>query len=176
MSDPDPIPKPTYEKFKEFYDKHPDMDNSEYYAEFPTGNHSTIRSWKNRATPQAPPSSAPATQPPSTNEGFDSMQEEYIQLLITQTKSNTNEFEGLDDKSILLLLKNRLRAQKEQKPPSRASNGPILPNPKPIGQTNKKFGIDDYIVFDTVKNEIRAEIPMKTVMDPEKNRELRSHN
>lgn len=102
------------------------------------------------------------------------MQEEYIQLLITQTKSKPTEFEGLDDKSILLLLKNRLRAQQEQKPPSRTSNSSILPNPKPIGQTNKKFGIDKYIVFDTNLNEIRMEIPMDTVMDPEKNRELRS--
>ena len=172
MSDPDPEPKPTYEKFKEFYDKHPDMDNSEYYAEFPTGNHSTLRSWKNRAAPQP----APPPKTPPTNTGDDTMREEYIQLLITQTNSKATEFEGLDDKSILILLKNRLRAQQEQKPPSRAPNGPILPNPKPIGQTNKKFGIDDYIVFDTVKNEIRAEIPMDTVMDPEKNRALRSHN
>ncbi|KKL60268.1 hypothetical protein LCGC14_2207010 [marine sediment metagenome] len=171
----DPIEeKITYDKFKEFYDKHPDLDNSEYYNEFPTGNKSTIRSWKNKAAPKAEP---PATTPPSTkDEGFDAMQSDYIQLLTIQTKSNATEFEGLDEKSILVLLKNRLRAQQEQKPPSRASNGPILPHPKPIGQTNKTFGIDDYIVFDTVKNEIRAEIPMDTVMDPEKNKALRSHN
>ncbi len=172
MSEPEK--KITYEDFKVFYDKHPDMDNSEYYAEFPLGNKNTIRSWKNKAAPKAVP--PPDTPPATKEEGFDAMQSDYIQLLTTQTKSNATEFEGLDDKSILLLLKNRLRAQQEQKPPSRASNGPILPNPKPIGQTNKKFGIDDYIVFDTVKNEIRAEIPMDTVMDPEKNKILQSHN
>ncbi|KKN56974.1 hypothetical protein LCGC14_0566960 [marine sediment metagenome] len=175
MSEPEP--KITYDKFKEFYDKHPDLDNSEYYAEFPTGNKSTIRSWKNKAAPKATPKATPPDPPPATkDEGFDAMQSEYIQLLTTQTKSNATEFEGLEEKSILVLLKNRLRAQQELKPPSRASNGPILPTPKPIGQTNKKFGIDDYIVFDTVKNEIRAEIPMDTVMDPEKNKILQSHN
>lgn len=168
MSDPEP--KPTYQKFKEFYDKHPDLDNGEYYAEFPTGNKSTIRSWKNRAAYVAP---APPT-PPTTSNKVDSyalMQKELIASLMTQTESKATEFEGVDDKSVLLILKNRLRAIKEQKP-ARAGNSQILPNPKPIGQNNKKFGIDEYIVFDDVKDEIRMEIPMDVLMDPEKNRAL----
>ncbi|KKL47700.1 hypothetical protein LCGC14_2332960 [marine sediment metagenome] len=165
--------KVTYEDFKEYYDRHPNLDNTEYYAEFPTGNKSTIRSWKNKAAPKSEPIT-PSTPPTTKDEGFDKMQADYIQLLTTQTKSNATEFEGLDDKSIVLLLKNRLRAQKEQKPPGRAANSSILPNPKPIGQSHKKFGIDDYIVFDTNLNEIRMEIPMDTVMDPEKNKKLRS--
>lgn len=162
--------KPTYVEFKEFYDKHPDLDNSEYYSEFPTGNKSTIRSWKNRAA--YVPTAAPT--PPNTD-NYVEMQKEYIQSLLTQTSSKATEFEGVDDKSTLLILKNRLRAQKEATPPSkvRAGNTPILPNPKPIGQTNEKFGLDDYIVFDDVKNEIRMEFPLDTLMDPEKNRKLR---
>ncbi len=167
MSEPPPE-RPTYNKFKEFYDKHPDLDNSEYYAEFPTGNKSTIRSWKNRAA-----FIAPDTPPPTADkQDFDAMQAEYIKILMTQTGANEKEFEGVDGKSKLLILKNRLRAQKEQKPPSRAGNSPILPSPKPIGQSNEKFGLDDYIEFDEVKNEIRMEFPLDTLLDPEKNRRL----
>ena len=165
--------KPTYVEFKEFYDKHPDLDNGEYYAEFPTGNKSTIRSWKNRAAFKPPVESAttPPPEPPSNNKDFDAMQVEYIKVLMNQTNSNESEFEGVDAKSKLLILKNRLRAQKEQKP-SRGSNAPILPNPRPIGQSNEKFGLDDYIVFDDVKNEIRMEFPLDTLLDPEKNKRL----
>lgn len=161
--------KPTYDKFKEFYDKHPDLDNGEYYAEFPTGNKSTIRSWKNRAAYVAPPPSA--APPPSDNKEFDAMQEEYIKILMNQTNSKEAEFKGVDAKSKLLILKNRLRAQKET-PPPRGSNAPIIPIPKPIGQSNEKFGLDDYIEFDEVKNEIRMEFPLDTLLDPEKNKRL----
>ena len=170
MSEPPPVKKPTYQEFKEFYDKHPDLDNGEYYAEFPTGNKSTIRTWKNRAAYIAPPPNTPPTQP-SANKEFDAMQAEYIKILMTQTNSKEVEFEGVDGKSKLLILKNRLRAQQET-PPSRGSNAPILPNPKPIGQSNEKFGLDDYIEFDDVKNEIRMEFPLDTLLDPEKNRRL----
>lgn len=162
-------PKPTYVQFKEFYDKHPDLDNGEYYAEFPTGNKSTIRSWKNRAAFIAPPPVKGI--PASDNKEFDAMQAEYIKILMNQTNSKESEFEGVDGKSKLLILKNRLRAQKDT-PPPRGSNAPILPNPKPIGQSNEKFGLDDYIVFDDVKNEIRMEFPLDTLLDPEKNKRL----
>ena len=162
-------PKPTYAQFKEFYDKHPDLDNGEYYAEFPTGNKSTIRSWKNRAAYVEPPESTPST--PSDKKEFDAMQAEYIKILMNQTNSKETEFKGVDDKSKLLILKNRQRAQKEQ-PPPRGSNAPILPNPKPIGQSNEKFGLDDYIELDEVKNEIRMEFPLDTLLDPEKNKRL----
>ncbi len=42
-----------------------------------------------------------------------------------------------------------------------------------LSKSKKKFGIDPYIVFDEVKNEIRMEIPMDILMDPEKNKKLR---
>lgn len=161
--------KPTYDKFKVFYDKHPDLDNGEYYAEFPTGNKSTIRSWKNRAAYVAPPPVKGI--PASDNKDFDAMQAEYIKILMNQTNSKEAEFQGVDAKSKLLILKNRLRAQKET-PPPRGSNAPIIPIPKPIGQSNEKFGLDDYIVFDDVKNEIRMEFPLDTLLDPEKNKRL----
>ena len=167
----EPPKKVTYDEFKEFYDRHPDMDNGEYYAEFPTGNKSTIRTWKNRAAFKPPVEPTPPTTPPSKNGDYDAMQAEYIKILMNQTNSKESEFEGVDAKSKLLILKNRLRTQKEQKP-SRGSNAPILPNPRPIGQSNEKFGLDDYIVFDDVKNEIRMEFPLDTLMDPEKNKRL----
>ena len=164
-------PKPTYIQFKEFYDKHPDLDNGEYYAEFPTGNKSTIRSWKNRAAYIAPPDTTTPIPDATNQPAFDAMQAEYIKILMNQTNSKEAEFEGVDGKSKLLILKNRLRAQKEA-PPPRGSNAPITPLPKPIGQSNEKFGLDDYIVFDEVKNEIRMEFPLDTLLDPEKNKRL----
>ena len=39
-------------------------------------------------------------------------------------------------------------------------------------KSKKKFGLDPYIVFDEVKNEIRMEIPLDVLMDPEKNKKL----
>ena len=163
--------KPTYQQFKEFYDKHPDMDNGEYYAEFPTGNKSTIRSWKNRAAYVAPTEPTPPI-PSKKDDSYALMQKELIASLMTQTGSKATEFEGVDDKSVLLILKNRLRAINEEKP-ARSGNSQILPSPKPIGQNTKMFGIDKYIVFDEIKDEIRMEIPMTELMDPEKNKALR---
>jgi hypothetical protein len=168
---PEEPKKPTYEEFKAFYDTHPDLDNIEYYNEFPSGNKSTLRTWKNRARTANEPT-------PSTSQSADpnaEMQKDYIQLLLTQTNSKSTEFEGIDDKSKIILLKNRLRLQKEETPTptQRTSNAPILPNPRPIGQSNKEFGIDPYIEFDKNLNEIRMEIPMTELLDPEKNKELR---
>jgi len=156
--------KPTYVEFKEFYDRHPDMDNSEYYAEFPTGNKSTIRTWKNRAAVIAEP------PPPKTGDPYE---DDYFNILCQQTGTPASEFTGVDKKSAIIILKNRIEAQSKLKPAKRPGNSPILPSPKPIGQSTKKFGIDPYINFDGEKNEITMEIPLDEVMDPEKNKELR---
>lgn len=40
------------------------------------------------------------------------------------------------------------------------------------GTNRVKFGIDEYIVFDDKRNEIRMEIPMTELFDPEKNKKL----
>jgi len=160
----------SYEQFKEFHEKHPDMDNAEYYAEFPDTNKSTVRSWKTRLNkPIETP--LPTAKEAEEVRGWD---EEMVKLLCTQTKTPYNEMEGVDTKSALLILKNRLKNMQEAIPekPSRGSNAPILPNPSPIGQNTKKFGLDPYIVFDDVKDEIRMEIPWDVLMDPEKNKAL----
>ena len=128
MSEPE---KPTYQKFKEFYDKHPDLDNGEYYAEFPTGNKSTIRSWKNKASYVEPPSPIPDT-------ASDIYEKDYFNLLCTQTGTNANEFKGVDLKSAIIILKNRAEAQQKIPPKPRPGNTSILPSPKPIGQSTKQ--------------------------------------
>ena len=166
----------SYDEFKEFYDKHPDLDNTEYYAEFPETNKSTIRSWKSRlATPPEPtpppvPVQAPAKKPD------DSFKKDYAKLLMKETGSRETEFEGVDLDTTIIILKNRQKDQQvmaQQNPGSeRTSNTSILPVPKPIGQSNRKFGIDEYIAFDGEKNEIRMEIPWDVLMDPEKNKKL----
>jgi hypothetical protein len=161
----------SYEQFKEFHEKHPDLDNAEYYAEFPETNKSTIRSWKSRTIVKEIETPLPTETQAEEVQGYD---EELIKLLCLQTKTPYNEFEGVDPKSAILVLKAKMRNQQIQEPTTtiRPSNSSILTSPKPIGQSVKKYGIDDYIKFDLVKNEITMEIPMDTLMDPEKNRKL----
>ncbi len=162
----------SYEKFKEFHGKHPDLDNQEYYAEFPETNKSTIRSWKTRARkPIEVPPPEPTEEEAKQGNGYE---EEYLKLLCTQTGTPYSDFEGVDSKSAILILKNRQKGIQLQEldKPSRASNSSILPAPAPIGQGKKKFGLDQYIEFDGDKNEIRMEIPWDVLFDPEKNRAL----
>ena len=161
----------SYEQFLEFHKKHPDLDNSEYYAEFPETNKSTIRSWKNRIrTPKEIP--LPTREEADKHQG---LEEEMVKLLVTQTDTPLTELEGLDNKSALIILRNKMRNQQLQdanQKTSRTSNSSILPTPAPNGQSKKRFGIDPYIVFDDVKNEIRMEIPWDVLFDPDKNRAL----
>ena len=165
-----------YIEFVEFHEKHPDLDNQEYYAEFPETNKSTIRSWKLKVRkvqePASPSQPDPPTIPSISTEGYEEQQKEYIKLLMTQTGSKETEFEGVDALSKIMVLKNRLKAQQGQ-PPSRTPNSSILPNPKPIGQSTATFGIDEYIAFDPNLNEIRMEIPMSKLMNPKENEKIR---
>ena len=166
----------SYEKFVEFHEKHPDMDNAEYYAEFPDVNKSTIRSWKSRARePSSPPSTPEPTQKEVKNsDGYEEQTKHYIEMLLTQTKSKASEFEGVDDKSKILILKNRLRIQKENQDKQPAgSNSSIMPSSAPIGAVVKAPGLWDYINFDKNLNEIRMEIPLSKLMNPEENKALR---
>lgn len=98
-----------------------------------------------------------------------------VKLLCTQTKTNPNEFEGIDTKSSLMILKNKLKNLQIQPPTptNRAPNAPILPNPLPIGQNNKKFGLDQYIKFG---DDIQMEIPMSKLMSPKENEKIRENN
>jgi transposase len=170
MSEQDQEKKITYEDFKAFHEVHPDLDNTEYYAEFPSVNKSTLRSWKNRSNKEtsAPPPQPIAGTPPSTDE---EMQKHYIQLLMTQTHSRESEFEGVDVQNKIIILKNKLKNLQAR--PQRGANSNILASPMPIGQSTKQFGIDPYIDFDLEQNEIRLEIPMSKLMNPVENQKLR---
>ncbi len=163
-----------YEEFKTFHEKHPDLDNAEYYAEFPETNKSTIRSWKNKANKPIiadPPASEPE---PTVKEPADysKLQDYLITTLMTQTGVKEHEIEGLDNNNKIIVLQNKAKALSEKQGKGRAPNSSILPAPKPASITTKKFGIDNYIVFDEVKNEIRMEIPWDVLTDPEKNKGL----
>jgi hypothetical protein len=162
----------SYKEFVEFHDENPDLDNTEYYEKFPDVNKSTIRSWKSRVNNPPPPIPTPSEADAKKFEGFEEQQKHYVHLLLTQTNSKASEFKGVDLDSQILVLRNRLNTQKEQKP-DRGSNSSILPSPRPIGASTRKFGIDDYIVFDTNLNEIRMEIPLEKLMDPEENKRIR---
>lgn len=161
-----------YEEFKIFHEKHPDLDNAEYYAEFPETNKSTIRSWKNKANkPLGDPVPPDPTPTPTEPADYSKLQEYLITTLMTQTGIKEHELEGLDNINKIIVLQNKAKALSE-KPGKRAPNSPILPAPKPGSITTKKFGIDNFIVFDEVKNEIRMEIPWDVLTDPEKNKGL----
>ena len=162
----------SYEQFKEFHVKHPDLDNQEYYKEFPETNKSTIRSWKLRARkPIEVPPPEPTEEEAEKANGYE---EEVLKLLCTQTGTPYSDFEGVDSKSAILILKNKQKSLQlqEQDKPDRPSNTSILPAPNPIGQNVKKFGIDEFIDFDLEKNEIRMEIPWTELFNPEKNEAL----
>lgn len=139
-------------------------------------NKSTIRSWKSSISKPAPdeptPPPLPAPAAASDGEGYEEQTKHYIQLLMTQTGTKASELEGVDEKSKILVLKNKLK-ELQLHPTSRAPNSSILPNPNPIGQNTAKFGIDEYINFNAEANEITMEIPMSKLMDPEENKKIR---
>ncbi|KKN20672.1 hypothetical protein LCGC14_0933220 [marine sediment metagenome] len=45
-----------------------------------------------------------------------------------------------------------------------------------LSKPKRKFGIDPYIVFDKNLNEIRMEIPLDKLMDPEENAKIREQH
>lgn len=162
-----------YTEFVEFHKKHPDLDNQEYYAEFPDTNKSTIRSWKGKVRKPKVEAEIPL---PSKAEAADAkgFEEELIDTLSFITKTPKEHLIGLGTAASIQFLRNKRDAEANQEPEekSRGSNTPILPIPKPIGQNKAVFGIDKFIVFDKNKNEIRMEIPMDVLFDPDKNKGL----
>lgn len=158
----------SYDEFKEFYDKHPDLDNAEYYAEFENTNKSTVRSWKSRAWRENNPE--PELEQ-TDNTDYTELENEHIKLLIQQANIDPKELEGLDNKSKILILKNKIKLQAAE-PKKRGATGAILPQPLPSSKTKKAFGLDEFIEFDKEKGEIRMQIPMDHILDPEKNKKL----
>lgn len=167
-----------YNEFVEFHNKHPDLDNTEYYAEFPETNKSTIRSWKSRAVKPIEVIQVPDTPAETEAKKFEGAEENesyLIQMLMNQTKTKASEFEGVDNRSKLLILKNRKRTQDEEKKDEKSgSNSSIMPSSAAVGQVVDAPGLWKYIEFDKAQNEIRMEIPLSKLMDPKQNKALRT--
>lgn len=161
----------SYNEFNAYYENNPDLDNAEYYDRFPDTNKSTIRSWKSRAAKPIEIEPDITTDEAEQSSGYEEMENEYIKLLMNQTGSKPTEFVGVDNKSILTILKNK-KAAEELNNKNRPANSTILGQPRPIGQNKKVYGIDEYIVFDDQKDEIRMKIPMDILLNPKTNRAL----
>ena len=97
----------------------------------------------------------------------------YVESLGNQIGYNMALLEGVSVDHQLVVLQNaKVIFDEEQKKRGRSGNSSILPQPLPKSQTTKRFGIDEFIEFDKVKNEIKMQIPMEHVLDPEKNKKL----
>jgi len=158
------------EQFKEFYEKHPNLDNGEYYAEFPEVNKSTIRSWKYALNKQNEPIPPTPNQEPKEEDKYKVM---YAQTLGEQIEYNMELLKGVPvDQQLIVLQNAKVIFDEDQKTKKRSGNSSILPQPLPKSQTMKRYGIDEYINFDKIKNEIKMQIPIDELLDPEKNKKL----
>jgi hypothetical protein len=81
----------------------------------------------------------------------------------------------VDNRSKLLLLKNRKRTQDEEKKIKKVgSNSSIMPQTAAIGNVVEGIGLSKFIEFDNNLNEIRMEIPLDKLLSPEENKALRT--
>ena len=150
------------------------MDNAEYYEKYPDVNKSTIRSWKSRVRTQPIEEEIPEEEIKQF-EGAEENEKYLIQMLMNQTGTKASEFTGVDSRSKLLILKNRKRAQDEEKKNKKVgSNSSIMPNTAAVGNVMEGIGLTKYIEFDNNLNEIRMEIPLEKLLSPEENKALRT--
>jgi len=150
------------------------MDNVEYYEKYPDVNKSTIRSWKSRVRTQSIDEEIPE-EDLEQFEGAEENEKYLIQMLMTQTGTKASEFSGVDNRSRLLVLKNRKKAQDAEKKNKKVgSNSSILPNTAAVGNIVEGIGLTKYIEFDNNLNEIRMEIPLDKLLSPEENKALRT--
>ena len=150
------------------------MDNAEYYEKYPDVNKSTIRSWKSRIRTLPIEEEIPE-EATKKFEGAEENEKYLIQMLMTQTGTKASEFAGVDNRSRLLILKNRKRTQDEEKKNKKVgSNSSIMPNTAAVGNVIEGIGLSKYIDFDNNLNEIRMEIPLDKLLSPEENKALRT--
>ena len=150
------------------------MDNAEYYDKYPDVNKSTIRSWKSRIRTQPIEVDIPE-EDAKKFEGAEENEKYLIQMLLNQTGSKPSEFTGIDNRSKLLMLKNRKRnLDEERKNKKVGSNSSIMPNTAAVGNIVEGIGLTKYIEFDNNLNEIRMEIPLEKLLSPEENKALRT--
>ena len=150
------------------------MDNAEYYEKYPDVNKSTIRSWKSRVRTQPIEEEIPEEEIKQF-EGAEENEKYLIQMLMNQTGTKASEFTGVDNRSKLLILKNRKISQDEEKKNKKVgSNSSIMPNTAAVGNVMEGIGLTKYIEFDNNLNEIRMEIPLEKLLSPEENKALRT--
>ena len=150
------------------------MDNAEYYEKYPDVNKSTIRSWKSRVRTQPIEEEIPE-EAIQKFEGAEENEKYLIQMLMNQTGTKASEFKGIDNRSKLLLLKNRKRTLDEEKKNKKVgSNSSIMPSTAAVGNVVEGIGLTKYIEFDNNLNEIRMEIPLDKLLSPEENKALRT--
>ena len=150
------------------------MDNAEYYNKYPDVNKSTIRSWKSRVRTTPIEVDIPEEEIKQF-EGAEENEKYLIQMLMNQTGTKASEFTGVDNRSRLLILKNRKRTQDEEKKNKPiGSNSSIMPSTAAVGNVVEGIGLTKYIEFDNNLNEIRMEIPLEKLLSPEENKALRT--
>ena len=150
------------------------MDNAEYYEKYPDISKSTIRSWKSRVRTKPIEEEIPE-EVITKFEGAEENEKYLIQMLMNQTGTKASEFSGVDNRSKLLILKNRKRTQDEEKKNKKTgSNSSIMPQTAAIGNVIEGIGLTKYIEFDNNLNEIRMEIPLDKLLSPEENKVLRT--
>ena len=150
------------------------MDNAEYYNKYPDINKSTIRSWKSRVRTKPIEEDIPE-EDVIQFEGAEENEKYLIQMLMNQTGTKASEFKGIDNRSKLLLLKNRKRTQDEERKNKKVgSNSSIMPSTAAVGNVVEGIGLTKYIEFDNNLNEIRMEIPLDKLLSPEENKALRT--
>jgi hypothetical protein len=159
-------PSITFDVFEAFYKQNPDLDNAEYYAQFPNKNPGTIRSWKAKARQQKE-EPEPSQQTTTSNQDHKKDIDAYIKL----TRTNPAELKGLSEQAQLNLLRNRAALIGEQQ-----TQGGTSPNigviPTPAGSSKRVLGISKYMTFNEPQQRWKMVIPASVVADQKKNKEL----
>lgn len=165
----------TFETFQSFFKSNSDLDNIEYYKQFPSVNTGTIRSWKARAKKNNanPPPSVPQTSPDGTKET--NYRDDMITLLKQTTKVQEYVLEGLEPDAQLRLLQNMHEQQK-------STPDPNIHLMTPSGSGGQKLGIDQYIRIDEKSfkekgfGKVDIRIPASELHNPEQAKKLNQYN
>jgi hypothetical protein len=156
-------PSIDFNVFKAFYDKNPDLDNAEYYSQFPQVNQGTVRSWKAKARQHI---NEPEPRQQSTPQEQD--KSEIINTMIDLTRIDKRILEGLNQNAQIKYLQNYAQLMNENK--GQDPNIGIIPTP--ARSSKRMLGIEKYITFNPQNKMVKMNIPASIAHDPEKNKQL----
>jgi hypothetical protein len=167
-------PSITFEVFEAYHKVNPDLDNIEYYKQFPNVNTGTVRSWKARARKA---SSEPVDQTEATPSDHEPKDDKYldevIEIMKKTSRMNPKLLDGLDKNSQYRILKNAM------------DNQPADPNMKlytPSGSGSQKMGIEKYMRIDEKAfkergfGEVEIQIPASKLYNPDESKKLGKFN